>query len=69
MSFETEKQDNDNLDMYSGLSREKAKIVVATTSWMTRATALHIGVDAAKQAEIVALRDALKTELQTALGL
>ncbi len=68
MSFETEKKDNDDLDAYSGLTREKAKILAATTSWMSRATSLYGDVDTAKKAEVLALRNALKSELQAALA-
>lgn len=70
MSFATEKENNDNLDTYSRLEREKTKIVNAITTWMAGATALHTAVsgDATKQGEVVALRDALKTEGAAALN-
>lgn len=62
------REKDDHADTYSQLEREKAKILAAITGWMARATALHTGVDAGKKAEIVALRDALKTEGGAALN-
>ena len=70
MSFITEKANNDALDTYSQLEREKTRIVTVITAWMSKATTLHADVagDATKQQEVVDLRNALKTEGAAALN-
>ena len=68
MGFEVEKQYRDNLAIYEELERKKASLVSHTTTWMAEATNLHGAVAADKKAEIVALRNALKSELQALLA-
>jgi hypothetical protein len=68
VSFVAAKDDEINLNEYISLEREAGKIVSTTSTWMSRATALHGVVDAEKQAELITLRDTLVNDLRAVLG-
>ena len=69
MSFTTELADKDNREEFLRLQQARVRIVTLTQQWMDDAIALHGVVDAAKQAEIIADRQALIDALTAAITL
>lgn len=68
MSYADDKALNDRLDVFTQLSSRSPTITSHVQTWINDATAAHSAEpDAAKKAEIVALRDALIASLTAIL--
>ena len=57
---------NNNVSAQDELTRKIGTIESQVVAWMAEATALHASVDAADQAEILAMRDDLVSRLTVA---
>lgn len=69
MSFENEKQLEDNLADYKELTRTASALGSQLAAWKGKYTSLHASVDSSKQAELAAKHATFISQVKTTLGI